>query len=72
MQSKNNTMKTEYFVRENLVVRLSEAKTYQSGERVELSEEEYQRHAHQVETFEQYQARIQPNLIPVKEIKGAK
>jgi hypothetical protein len=54
-------MKTAYFVRDNLVVRLSESKTYQPGERVELTEEEYQLHAHQVETEAQYQARNQPS-----------
>lgn len=53
--------KKGYRVRSGLVVPLSESKTYIAGEYVELSEYDYSRHAHQVETDEQYQER---NLKP--------
>lgn len=52
--------KLTYVVRENLVVRLSESKTYSSGEKIDLTEAEYELHAHQVETEAQYIARVQP------------
>lgn len=47
-----------YRVRQGLVVPLTENKIYEAGEAVELSNEEFMRHAHQVETDEQYQARL--------------
>lgn len=58
-------MKQEYYVRDYLVVKLSDAKTYHSGEKIELSEAEYLRHCHQVETVEQYQSR-KINLTEVR------
>jgi DNA-binding response OmpR family regulator len=57
--------KNTYVVRENLVVRLSESKTYRSGEKIDLTPAEYELHAHQLETEEQYLARIKP-------VKGGK
>ena len=44
-------------VRDRLIVKLNEDKTYKSGELVEMTEDQYLRHAHQLETEEQYQAR---------------
>lgn len=52
--------KLTYVVRENLVVRLSESKTYSSGEKIDLTDAEYELHAHQLETEAQYLARTQP------------
>lgn len=49
--------KLTYVVRDNLVVRLSDSKTYQPGEKIDLSEAEYELHAHQLETEAQYLAR---------------
>ena len=50
------TTKT-YYVRPGLVVALTESKIYEPEEAVKLTEEQFQRHAHQVETEEQYKAR---------------
>ncbi len=50
------TAKT-YYVRPGLVVALTESKIYEPGEAVKLTDEQFQRHAHQVETEEQYKAR---------------
>lgn len=47
----------KFRVRDRLIVKLNEDKTYKSGELVEMTEEQYSRHAHQLETEEQYQAR---------------
>lgn len=44
-------------VRSGLIVKLNSDKTYKAGELVEMTEEQYRRHAHQVETEEQYQDR---------------
>lgn len=52
--------KQTYVVRENLVVRLSESKTYSSGEKIDLTEAEYELHAHQLESIAQYISRTQP------------
>lgn len=52
--------KNTYVVRQNLVVRLSDSKTYQPGEKIDLSEAEYELHAHQFPTDAQYLARTQP------------
>ena len=54
---------TAYYVRDGLVVRLNEEKTYKSGETVDLTEEQYKRHAHQVETVEQYKARTSKSTV---------
>lgn len=48
---------TTYYVRDGLVVRLNEEKTYKAGETVDLTDEQYKRHAHQIETAEQYKSR---------------
>ena len=50
------TTKT-YYVRPGLVVALTESKIYEPGEAVKLTDEQFQRHAHQVENEEQYKAR---------------
>ena len=47
-----------YWVRQGLVVRLSESKTYTAGEQIELTELEYANHAHQLEDETQYKARL--------------
>ncbi len=49
--------KKSYRVRPGLVVALEENKIFRSEEPLELTDAEYQRHAIQVETEEQYQAR---------------
>ena len=46
-----------YYVRPGLVVALTESKIYEPGEAVKLTDEQFQRHAHQVESEEQYKAR---------------
>ena len=46
-----------YRVREYLVCRISDEKTFLSGEQLELTEEEYQAHKLVLETEEQYQSR---------------
>lgn len=58
--------KKAYRVRTGLVVPLSENKIYVGGEYLELSEVEYQRHAHQVETEAQYQERNKPSKTTTK------
>ena len=54
------TTKT-YYVRPGLVVALTESKIYEPDEAVKLTDEQFQRHAHQVETEEQYKARTKSN-----------
>ncbi len=49
--------KEQFRVRDGLVVKLNKKKTYEPGEQVEMTYEQYMRHAHQVETEEQYQSR---------------
>ena len=46
-----------YYVRNGLVVKLNDEKTYKEGETVDLTPEQYKRHAHQIETAEQYKVR---------------
>lgn len=62
-------MKKVYRVRDGLVVPLNENKIYVAGESVELSHAEFMRHAHQVETEEQYQARLKSQKSEVKSQK---
>ena len=47
-----------YWVRGGLVVRLCESKTYTAGEQVDLTDDEYANHAHQLEDETQYKARL--------------
>jgi|GEM_PF-6659324 len=59
--TKNTTTKTTgkklYRVRDGLVCRMSSAKTLKSGETVELTDSEYEKHKLVLETEEQYQSR---------------
>lgn len=61
MANTNKTSKTNgkrmYRVREGLVCRMSDSKTYMPGEQLELSETEYEAHKLVLETEEQYQSR---------------
>ncbi len=56
--------KEQFRVRDGLVVKLNKKKTYESGEQLEMTKDQYLRHAHQLETEEQYQAR--QKLVKVK------
>ena len=49
--------KQDYRVRSGLVVALSDTQIYESGSSLSLTDSEYARHAHQLETEEQFQAR---------------
>ena len=53
----------KFRVREHLVVRLTKEKTYKPGEPVEMDAQQYQRHAHQVETEEQYRSRQEKSEV---------
>ena len=64
--TKDTSSKKTYYVRDGLVVKLTEEKTYISGEPVEMTDAEYGRHAHQVETEEQYKARTAPKKTTSK------
>jgi DNA-binding response OmpR family regulator len=52
--------KETYVVRDNLYVRLTDSKTYSPGEKIDLTQAEYELHAHQLETEAQFLARTQP------------
>ena len=56
-------------VRDKLIVKLTETKSYEGSEQVEMTYPQYLRHAHQVETEEQYQARLKLIEKKAKEIK---
>ena len=56
-------------VRDKLIVKLTETKIYEAGEQVEMTYAQYLRHAHQVETEDQYQARLKLIKELIKEAK---